>query len=231
MSVDARDILDAVAGYTKSNNTKSSADKPVRIGTIEPYYVSGLPHVQFDGDSVPSQKGFAWAASYYPTAGDRVYLIPVGQSYIIGGKVETADNRFAEHRRAEYTTSNFFVQGGASWDTGPASVDTNTNKTKNNDFSQGGIVNGAIHFTKAGYYSVSCMYVPRGVPGSGWLKLNHNVDGMQGMDDITEGKKHEAYICLAPTYFAVNDYIRSQLSVSTTHYGDTRWKVVAADQY
>lgn len=232
MSVDARDFLDSVTGYVRSSSgTKSSSEKPVRLGTIDPLYTTGLPYVLFDGDTVISKKGYAWAASYTPTPSDRVYMIPVGQSYVIGGKVETTDNRFARHRRAEYTTTNFYVLGGQSWDTGPVVLDTDANRTKNNDFCAVGPFNGSIKFTKAGYYAVSCLWVPRGNPGTGWLKLNHSVEGLQGMDDITEGKKHEAYINLLPMYYGVDQYIRSQLSTGITHYGDAKWKVVAADQY
>lgn len=90
--IDARDFLDSVAGYANQDvgGPKSAADRPIRLGTIEPFYTSGLARVLFDGESVISKKGYSWANTYgTPVAGDRVFLIPVGQSYIIGGTIKS----------------------------------------------------------------------------------------------------------------------------------------------
>lgn len=90
--IDARDFLEAVSGYTNQpeGNTPASKDRPVKLGTVDPFYTAGPARVLFDGEPVMSLKGYAWAAAYTPTAGDRVYLVPVGQSYIIGGKVQSS---------------------------------------------------------------------------------------------------------------------------------------------
>lgn len=91
MTIDARDFLDSVAGYANSSNTgqKSSANRPVKLGSIDVNYTSGTPKVLFDGESTISDRGYSWVGSYTPVNGERVFLIPVGQSYIIGGKLES----------------------------------------------------------------------------------------------------------------------------------------------
>lgn len=92
MTIDARDFLDSVAGYANSSSSgaKSSSDRPVRLGTIDVNYTSGTPKVLFDGESTISDRGYSWVGSYAPVNGERVFLIPVGQSYIIGGKLESS---------------------------------------------------------------------------------------------------------------------------------------------
>lgn len=93
----ARTFLDSVAGYANSTSSApSSADKPVLIGTVDPYYTAGLVSVTFDGESAPSSKGYTWVSTYLPFRGDRVFLIPLGQSYIIGGKV-TSSSAFVQY--------------------------------------------------------------------------------------------------------------------------------------
>jgi hypothetical protein len=90
--IDARDFLDSVAGYANSGTggPQSSTDRPIKLGTIDQYYTAGLARILFDGESSTSQKGYSWVSSYSPIAGDRVFLIPVGQSYIIGGKMSSS---------------------------------------------------------------------------------------------------------------------------------------------
>lgn len=87
--IDARDFLDAVAGYANAptNGPKSSATRPTRLGTVDPYYTSGTARVLFDGENVLSSRGYSWVSSYTPKAGERVYLVPVGQTYLIGGSL------------------------------------------------------------------------------------------------------------------------------------------------
>lgn len=82
----ATDLLEAIAGYA----VPAQEQRPVKLGTIDPNYSSGLARVRFDGESAVSGKGYAWLASYAPTAGDRVVLLPVGTSYLILGRVRTA---------------------------------------------------------------------------------------------------------------------------------------------
>lgn len=86
----ARSFLDSVAGYTNGTaGPVSSADKPILIGVIDPNYTAGLPKVTFDGETALSSRGYAWASGYSPNPGDRVYLMPVGQSYLIGGSIQS----------------------------------------------------------------------------------------------------------------------------------------------
>lgn len=92
MSLDTRDFLDSIAGYTNGSTSTPGAPSvpPVRLGTIDPYYTSGPARVTFDGETTLSDKGFSWNTLYSPTAGDRVYLIPVGTTYIISGAFSSA---------------------------------------------------------------------------------------------------------------------------------------------
>ncbi len=91
MTIDARDFLESVAGYANSTSTgqKSSSDRPVKLGTIDVNYTSGTPKVLFDGESTISDRGYSWVSSYTPVNGERVFLMPVGQSYIIGGALKS----------------------------------------------------------------------------------------------------------------------------------------------
>lgn len=56
-----------------------------KIGTIAS--VNGKPTIQFAGESQPSQKQYAYLASYTPTVGDRVLLAQVKGSYVILDKL------------------------------------------------------------------------------------------------------------------------------------------------
>jgi len=82
----ALDLLQAVAGFTRSQDT-GSATRPVKLGTINPAHTTGLPRVTFDGETTLSGKGYPYAASYTPAANDRVALLPVGTTYLIICKV------------------------------------------------------------------------------------------------------------------------------------------------
>ena len=90
--LDARDFLDVVAGYSNAptNGPKSSAERPIRLGTIDQYYTAGPAKVLFDGETVISSRGYSWSSTYTPTAGERVYLLPVGQTYLIVGSITSA---------------------------------------------------------------------------------------------------------------------------------------------
>lgn len=90
----ARDFLDSIFDYGDSGTAPpSSADRPVRLGTVDASYSSyGLARVLFDGETLIGLKGYAWnaAGGYAPIAGERVFLIPVGTSYVIGGPVSAS---------------------------------------------------------------------------------------------------------------------------------------------
>jgi hypothetical protein len=66
----------------------ASTDKPLKIGTVDPAFGSGLPKVTFDGESVMSSKTYAYIGSR-PAAGARVVLAPVGTGYVILGAIGT----------------------------------------------------------------------------------------------------------------------------------------------
>jgi hypothetical protein len=65
-----------------------STDKPLKIGTIDPAFTSGLPKVTFDGETTMSSKTYAYIGSR-PAAGSRVVLAPVGTGYVILGAIGT----------------------------------------------------------------------------------------------------------------------------------------------
>lgn len=89
MTEKSRDFLESVAGYVNAptQGPMPSVDRPIRLGTIDPWYTSGVARVLFDGETILSKRGYSWVGSYTPTGGDRVVLVPVGQTYIITGLV------------------------------------------------------------------------------------------------------------------------------------------------
>jgi len=60
-----------------------------RMGTIPGTYTSGLPTVQFDGETVASTKRYPCFGSYTPKAGDRVLLARVGHGWVVMDKIRT----------------------------------------------------------------------------------------------------------------------------------------------
>lgn len=87
---EARSFLDSVHGYTSAAaaGPVPSYNRSTKLGIVDPTYVAGLVRVLFDGETVMSEKGYSWVSNYFPQAGDRVMLVPAGQSYIITGKIE-----------------------------------------------------------------------------------------------------------------------------------------------
>ena len=68
----------------------SSADKPNRLATIDPLYTgSGNPLVTFDGETLIGSKPYPFLGSK-PTAGTRVVMLPIGNSYVIAGSLNAA---------------------------------------------------------------------------------------------------------------------------------------------
>lgn len=87
----AQDFLDLLSGHAERGRT-SSADRPNRLAKVDPAYVAGsfpgtLPRVTFEGESTLTVKGYNVAGSYAPQPGDRVLLVPVGNTYVILGKL------------------------------------------------------------------------------------------------------------------------------------------------
>jgi hypothetical protein len=90
----ARGFLESVAGYVNQPVTQlvGSQDRAIKIGTIDSAYTgTGKPKVKFDGESTTSGKQYTFLDSYVPVAGERVLLLPAGNSYVIvGGIASTA---------------------------------------------------------------------------------------------------------------------------------------------
>lgn len=85
--MEAYDFLTTLAGVRSSNG---SADRPVRHAVVDPAYVTSsypgtLPRVTFDGESTLSVK--AYASLYAPKPGDRVVMLPAGNTYVIVGAI------------------------------------------------------------------------------------------------------------------------------------------------
>lgn len=86
------DFLDAISGHLQRERT-SSADRPVRLATVDPAYnafaTPGYPdavppaRVTFDGESALSGKAYPVAQGVVLRAGQRVLLIPQGNGYIL----------------------------------------------------------------------------------------------------------------------------------------------------
>jgi hypothetical protein len=91
-------FLQSVAGYNQNQRT-SSADQPIRLATIDPAFTNfqnypdlpPLPKVIFDGETVASGKRYPYVAGYVPSAGQRVWMVPIGTTYLICGPVEATE--------------------------------------------------------------------------------------------------------------------------------------------
>jgi len=86
MSTDPLDFLQAVTGFARDQDT----GRDTKLAKIDPAYVSTsypatLPRVTFEGESALSAKRYAVLSPYRPMPGDRVLMIPSGQTYVIAG--------------------------------------------------------------------------------------------------------------------------------------------------
>lgn len=72
-----------------NQNVKGQDEQSVVLGTIPATYTTGLPTVQFDGESQVSAKQYPYLVSYIPKASDRVMLIKQGHGWIIAGSIAT----------------------------------------------------------------------------------------------------------------------------------------------
>ena len=59
----------------------------IRHGTIPAGYTTGMPTVQFDGDTAASGRRYPYVSSYTPTANDRVVLVRSGSTWLVLGKI------------------------------------------------------------------------------------------------------------------------------------------------
>ena len=98
-------FLDGLSGFMR-NSTGDSSDRPIRIAKIDPAYdpfAGSYPNatdparVIFEGETTVSGKAYPVASGYVPQPGARVYLVPIGNSWLIAGAV------------TQYTTQGFFA--------------------------------------------------------------------------------------------------------------------------
>lgn len=109
--MEARTFLQAVAGFTQGSAPEGSATAPVKIGTIDVAYSgTGFAKVKFDGESATSTKAYPFLASYFPVPGDRVVLMPAGNTYVIVGKIDDTVNNLVKRVAALETLTNGLVK-------------------------------------------------------------------------------------------------------------------------
>ncbi|MFB5192647.1 hypothetical protein [Alicyclobacillus fastidiosus] len=88
---DAIRFLKAIGVHPKSKkslNAKSKKRAPWKIATIPSTYSgSGLPTLQFDGESTASAREYPYIGGYTPAAGDRVLVAQLSNSGVIIGKI------------------------------------------------------------------------------------------------------------------------------------------------
>lgn len=117
------DFLDAVTGHVDRGRT-SSADRPIRLATVDPAYdpffdyPAAIPaaRVTFEGETTLSAKAYAVAGGFVPRAGQRVYLLPQGNGYLIAGSVNTQTPQ-GFWQEASGAESGVELGGGSYYDT------------------------------------------------------------------------------------------------------------------
>lgn len=93
--MDAYGFLDTLAGAAQITPERGSADRPTKFARIDPaydpsLYPATLPRVTFDGESTLSEVRYAVIGSYWPYPGERVFMVPGGNSYVIMGALPNA---------------------------------------------------------------------------------------------------------------------------------------------
>lgn len=118
-------FLDAVTGHLANGQT-SSADRPIRLATVDPAYNPFAPpypngptppaRVTFDGESTLSGKAYPVAGGFVPQPGRRVVMVPVGNTYLISGALggQSPQGFWAASDGTEYGLE---LGGGSYWDT------------------------------------------------------------------------------------------------------------------
>lgn len=98
------DFLQSIAGFTRNapSDGSSSAQRPIRLALIDPAYnafsspyPNGIPaaRVTFEGETTLSGKYYPIAAGLIPYPNQRVYLVPVGTTYLIAGAVSAGESQ------------------------------------------------------------------------------------------------------------------------------------------
>jgi hypothetical protein len=94
-------FLDAVSGYRRTAD-ESSADKPIRLARIDPAYdpftgtyPDDVPpaRVTFEGESTLSGKTYPVASGFIPSPDARVWMVPIGTTYMIAGGAASYTNQ------------------------------------------------------------------------------------------------------------------------------------------
>jgi hypothetical protein len=86
MALDPGKFFDAVREYDKSANNDESKGWN-RCGTVDSEYTGvGPARILFDGETTLSQKFYHFVGTA-PRAGTRVFLAPVGSTYVIQGMI------------------------------------------------------------------------------------------------------------------------------------------------
>lgn len=62
---------------------KPNQQNPFKLATVVGLFDNGTAKIQFDGETEPSEKEYAYFSSYRPVVGDRVLLAKVGGTYVI----------------------------------------------------------------------------------------------------------------------------------------------------
>jgi hypothetical protein len=74
-------FLDLVAA------TQPAGPDLVKLGTIATPYSGGRPKIVFDGEATATVATYPYSARYTPVAGDRVWLLRAGNTYIVVDKI------------------------------------------------------------------------------------------------------------------------------------------------
>lgn len=123
MTVPPLAFLDAVAGYTRAQSS-SSADRPIKLAKVDPAYdgfADPYPQpvpaarVTFEGESTLSVKAYPVANGFIPSPNQRVYMVPIGTSYLIAGAVnpQTPQGFWQDADGSDYGVE---LGGGSYWD-------------------------------------------------------------------------------------------------------------------
>ncbi len=66
---------------------QSPDEKGLKLAKVTELFQSGTVKIQFYGEDTPSEKEYSYLASYTPSIGDTVLLIPMAETYIVLGKI------------------------------------------------------------------------------------------------------------------------------------------------
>lgn len=109
MTVTSLDILASMTGVAQGN-LNGSADKRIKQARIDPAFVASsfltgtLPKVTFEGETTLSAKFYAVASPYWPHPNDRVWMVPIGTTYLIAGSIEPS-------QASVYVGKNLYIPG------------------------------------------------------------------------------------------------------------------------